>query len=179
MHGHEEVGRGHSRARNGRRRLGEQPPYKRCPLELGCRDGRHHRVQRTTLCATKQLKRRTGGIARDLVRPLATGLALKGVGLVNHPVANGRQNLPLCSNVAQQQRVVGHHHVAAGGTAASTMDQALVGEVRAARAQALVGGGREHLARDVAPTNSQRVKVAVRRLAGVRIGHGNGRKHVA
>ena len=153
VHRHEEVGRRNCRARDGRRGLGEQPLHKRGPFELGHRGERHHRVQRTALGTAKQLKRCTSRVTRDLVRPLAASFALEGVGLINHPVANGRQNLSLSSNVAQQQRMVGHHHVAAGGTTARAMDQALVGKVRAARAKALVGGSSEHLSRHIPPAD--------------------------
>ena len=176
VHGHKEVRHVHGGAGHRCGGLGQKPLDGSGPIQHG---GLHQQaVDDAGLGAAEQLKRHACLFAGDLHGPLAARLGLKRVGLVDDPVAHRRQDLALGLHVAQQQRVVGHHHVRAGRTAAGTVEQALVGVVRAARVQALAGLDGEHLARHVSPANAQRVQVSVGGLAGKRVGHGYGREHV-
>ena len=174
--GHEEVGHAHGRARDGRGRLGEKPHEQRGALERGALGD--DRVQDAGPLAAQQLEGGAGLVAADLDGPLAAGLGLEGVGLVDDPAADGRQDLAVGGDVAQEQRVVGDDDVRAAGAAAGAVEQALVGEVRASAAQALAGLGGEHRAGDVAPANAQGVEVAVGRLRRERAGDGDGGEHV-
>ena len=89
--------------------------------------------------------------------------------LVDHPVADGGQDLALGCDVAEQQRVVGHHHIDPRGAAAGAVDQALVREEGAQPARALPRGGGEVGAVDAAPPDPQPVEIPGGGLADVRV----------
>ena len=171
-----EVGAGNRRPRGRRRGLGKKPTHQRRVLEVrgGCEQGAQH----ARLCSAEQLEGDARLLTGDLDGPLAAGLGLEGVGLVDHPVADRGKDVAVGIDIAQEQRVVGHHDIAAGGAATGAVQQAQVGVVRAARAQALAGGRGKHGARHVAPADAQRVEVAIGRLAGIRVAHRDRREHV-
>jgi len=135
-------------------------------------------MQDAGLHATEHLEARPGFLARNLDGPLAARLGLEGVGLVYDPVPHGWQYPPLCHDVTEQKRMIGHHDVGARGPTPRAVEKALVWKVRAAAAKALPWRGRKHLAGDVSPADAQRVEIAVGRLARKRVGHRDGGKHV-
>ena len=175
--GHKQVGHAHRCRGCLGRDLGEKTGHQRRVFQA--QRPNQQAVQRAGLGPSQHLKGRASLTRADLHGPLATGLGLKAVSLVDHPVAHGRQDAPLGRHVAQQQRMIGHHHVGRGGAAARPVQQALAREVRAAVLQTVARANRQHLTRHVAPANSQRIQVAVGRLAGIRIAHGQRREHVA
>ena len=129
--------------------------------------------------AAKQLEGGARLLPRHLNGPLAARLSLEAMRLVNNPVPDRRENLPLRRNVSQQQRVIRHNHVRGGGTAARSVERAFVGKVRAPAAQALAGRRGKHGARHVAPPDAEGVEVTVGRLTGIRVCHRDCREHVA
>ena len=176
VHRIEEVPDAHLGTRHGRRGLREQAQDEFRALE---RRGVDHRsVDDAGLHAAEHLEARTGRLARDLDGPLTARLGLEGVCLVHDPVPHGREDPSVRGHVAEQQGVVGDDHVTARRPSPRAMEQAFVGKVRAAAAEALSGRGGEHLTRHVAPADAQGVEIAVGRLAREGIGHGYGGEHV-
>ena len=176
MHRVEEVADAHLGACHGCGGLREQAQDELRALERRSVD--HRSVDDTGLHAAEHLEARPGRLARDLDRPLPARLGLEGVSLVHDPVPHGREDPSVRGHVAEQQRVVGHDHVTARSSPPRSVEQALVGKVRAAAAEALPGRGGEHLPRHVAPADAQGVEVAVGRLAREGVGHGYGGEHV-
>ena len=138
--GHKQVGHAHRCRGCLGRDLGEKTGHQRRVFQA--QRPNQQAVQRAGLGPAQHLKGRAGLARADLHGPLATGLGLKAVSLVDHPVAHGRQDAPLGRHVAQQQRVVGHHHVGRGGAAARPVQQALAREVRAAVLQTVARANR-------------------------------------
>ena len=123
------IGDRHARTCDGGRRLGSQSQVERRTLR--CRQVTGNLTQRTGARPAQALKQNARFIRRDHARPLATRLALDGVGLVDYPVANRWQNPTLGSDIAEQQGVVRNDHIGMRRTATGTVDQAFVGEERA------------------------------------------------
>ena len=165
--------------RGARRRgggLGEQPDHERRALEGHRLD--HGRMKRSGVCAAQSLERDARVGTRHLDRPLAARLRLEAMGLVHDPVAHRREDSPFRLDVAQQEGVVGHHHVRAARAAAGAVQKAGPREVRAAAVEALSWRDRKQVPRDVAPSDAERVEVALEGLARKRVGDRNGREHV-
>ena len=128
-HAIEHIGNRHARAGNRRRCFGGESQVERRALGSGKVAG--NLTQRAGTRPTQALKQHARLICRNHARPLATSLALDGMGLVDHPVTNRRQNPSLGGHIAEQQRMVGDHHVGMCRTTARPVDQAFIGEKRA------------------------------------------------
>ena len=149
----EHIGNRHARAGNRRRRFGGESQVERGALGSGQITG--NLTQRAGTRPTQALKQHARLICRNHARPLATGLALDGMGLVDHPVTNRGQNPPLGSHVAEQQRMVGDHHVGMCRTTARPVDQAFVREERTQTTSTLARSRRKVGTVDAAPANAE------------------------
>ena len=112
-------------------------------------------------------------VGRDADGPLAPGLLLDRMGLIDHPMPDGRQYFAICRNISEQQRVVRHHDIGAGSANARPMHQAFMGEERAKPARALARTRGEVLPVHAFPTNAQRIEVARRALAYICVDDGH------
>ena len=170
------IGNRHARTRNRRRRFGSEAQVERGALR-GCQIA-GNLAQCTGTRTTQALKQNARFVRRHHARPLTACLALDGVGLVDHPVTDRRQNSTLGRNVAEQQGVIGDHHVGMRCATAGAVDQALIGEKGAEAARTLARRRRKVGTVDAAPANAKRVEVAVGRLAHVRHDDRDCRKRV-
>ena len=138
----------------------------------------HGSMNGSGLNSTKQLKAVSHLFGRNFYCPLTASLGLKAMSLVNHPMPDRWQNFSVSSNVSQQQRMVGYHNIRRSRTFTSSMNKALMRVIRTLRAQALRCFDSYHLSWNRAPTNPQRVQIAISRLARVGINHRNCGQHV-
>ena len=83
------------------------------------------------------------------------------MGLVDHPVADGRQDSSFRRNVAEQQGVICDHDIGMRRAAAGTVDEAFIGEERTQAASTLARGRRKVGTVDATPANAKRIKVAI------------------
>ena len=107
--GVEEVRRGDGKARSAGSRLGKQTQGRHG--RLIARGKRRERVYDTRLRAAKLLEGGPHAFRGHLKGPLPARLCLKGMGLVNDPVANRRQDTALGLDVSQQEGMIRHHDV--------------------------------------------------------------------
>ena len=173
----EHIGNRHARAGNRRRRFGGESQVERGALGSGQVTG--NLTQRAGTRPTQALKQHARLICRNHARPLATGLTLDGMGLVDHPVTNRRQNPSLGGHVAEQQGMVGDHHVGMCRSTARPVDQAFVREERTQTTSTLARSRRKVGTVDAAPANAERIEVAIGRLAHIRHDHRNRRERVS
>ena len=102
-------------------------------------------------------------VGRDADGPLAPGLLLDRMGLIDHPMPDGRQYFAIRGNISEQQRVVRHHDIGAGSANACPVYQAFMGEERAK----LRAHSREPVVRSCLFTLFQRMPSASRSPEGL------------
>ena len=153
------VGNRHARAGNRRRRFGSKSQVER--RALGCRQIAGDLAQRAGARATQALKQNARFVRRDHTRPLTARLALDGMGLVDYPMTNRRQNPALGRNIPEQQGMVGDHHIGMRRATARAVDEAFIRKKRTEATSALARGRRKVGTVDAAPANAKRIKVAV------------------
>ena len=91
-------------------------------------------------------------------------LAFGAVGLIHHPIADGREQASVGGKIAEQEAMVGNDDIGGLGLAARTVDEAGRAEERAFATQAIVARGGDHPARQRAVVDLQAVDVVVSRL---------------
>ena len=91
-------------------------------------------------------------------------LAFGAVGLIHHPIADGREQASVGGKIAEQEAMVGNDDIGGLGLAARTVDEAGRAAERAFATQAIVARGGDHPARQRAIVDLQAVDVVVSRL---------------
>ena len=137
-----------------------------------------HLAERAGVGAPQPLEEHVRLIRRNHERPLTACLTLDGMGLVDDPVPDGREDPAAGRDVAEQQRMIRDHHVGMRRAATGPVDEALVREERAEPAGALARRRREVGAVDAPPTDAECIEVAIGRLADIGVDHRDGRQGI-